>query len=448
MEKAMDLNQYLNHEFQCKCGRTHKTDLKVVDVDQNATSRLPEHISSLGFKKPFLVADKNTWKAAGKSVAEVLTSAGMIFSSHIFHEKNLIPDEKALGSLIMAVPDDTDVILAIGSGTINDLCKFSSFKLGLPYMVFATAPSMDGFVSIGAALVTDFVKTTYSAHVPLAVIGDTEILSQAPMEMIVAGLGDILGKYTCLLDWKMAQIINGEYYCDTIAGMVKEAVEIVVEESTKVKDRNPAAVKAITEALILSGIAMSFTENSRPASGSEHHLSHYWEMKFQAEGKPPVLHGIKVGIGMIAVTQMYEMFTEEKIDFASARNASFDASAWEEKVRNCFGQAAEGILALEERSGKNNLEKRNQRLTILENKWPLIRDTIKENLPSSQKMIQLLQSLGAPVRPSQVGISDEMTRDAIILAKEIRDRFTLLQMLWDTGLLESYAEEITASFRE
>ena len=99
---------------------------------------------------------------------------------------------------------------------LNDLCKFSSFQLGLDYMVFATAPSMDGFVSIGAALITDYVKTTYQAHVPLAVIGDTDILAAAPMEMITAGLGDILGKYTCLLDWKMAHIITGEYYCKTI----------------------------------------------------------------------------------------------------------------------------------------------------------------------------------------------------------------------------------------
>lgn len=131
-------------------------------------------------------------------------------------------------------------------------------SLGLTTWIFATAPSMDGFVSIGAALITNYVKTTYQAHVPLAVIGDTDILAAAPMEMITAGLGDILGKYTCLLDWKMAHIITGEYYCSHIADMVKEAVEIVVEESTRIKDRNPDAVKAVTEALVLSGIAMRF----------------------------------------------------------------------------------------------------------------------------------------------------------------------------------------------
>ena len=329
MAKKLNLNDYLGHNMNCTCGEEHKTNLKFVDIDKNAVARLPKHIETLGYKNPFLVADVNTWDAAGTQVTKELETANISYKKYIFKDKELVPDEKTLGSLMMAFPRDCDVIIAIGSGTLNDLCKFSSFQLGLDYMVFATAPSMDGFVSIGAALITDYVKTTYQAHVPLAVIGDTDILAAAPMEMITAGLGDILGKYTCLLDWKMAHIITGEYYCKTIADMVKEAVEIVVEESTRIKDRNPEAIKAVTEALVLSGIAMSFVGNSRPASGSEHHLSHYWEMKFQAEGKKPVLHGIKVGIGMIIVTKMYEMLEQEHFNFTSLKERSFDYAAWE-----------------------------------------------------------------------------------------------------------------------
>ena len=419
MAKKINLNDYLGHSMDCTCGKEHKTNLKIVDIDKDAVSRLPKHIEALGYKKPFLVADVNTWAAAGALVAEKLDVADISYKKYIFNEKELIPDEKTLGSLMMAFSRDCDVIVAVGSGTLNDLCKFSSFQLGLDYMVFATAPSMDGFVSIGAALITNYVKTTYQAHVPLAVIGDTDILAAAPMEMITAGLGDILGKYTCLLDWKMAHIITGEYYCSHIADMVKEAVEIVVEESTRIKDRNPDAVKAVTEALVLSGIAMSFVGNSRPASGSEHHLSHYWEMKFQAEGKKPILHGIKV-----------------------------DYAAWEKKVKDCYQDAAPGIIALEEKAQKNNLDKRNKRLAILEEKWPEILRTIKESLPSSAEMEKLLASLGAPINPAQIGVSSELVEDAVILAKEVRDRFTLLQVLWDTGLLDEYAKMIAAYFGE
>ena len=230
--------------------------------------------------------------------------------------------------------------------------------------------------------------------------------------------------------------------------MVKEAVEIVVEESTRIKDRNPDAVKAVTEALVLSGIAMSFVGNSRPASGSEHHLSHYWEMKFQAEGKKPILHGIKVGIGMIAVTKMYETLENEQFDFASLKERSFDYAAWEKKVKDCYQDAAPGIIALEEKAQKNNLDKRNKRLAILEEKWPKILRTIKESLPSSAEMEKLLASLGAPINPAQIGVSSELVEDAVILAKEVRDRFTLLQVLWDTGLLDEYAKMIAAYFGE
>ena len=421
MAKKINLNDYLGHSMDCTCGKEHKTNLKIVDIDKDAVSRLPKHIEALGYKKPFLVADVNTWAAAGALVAEKLDVADISYKKYIFNEKELIPDEKTLGSLMMAFSRDCDVIVAVGSGTLNDLCKFSSFQLGLDYMVFATAPS---------------------------VIGDTDILAAAPMEMITAGLGDILGKYTCLLDWKMAHIITGEYYCSHIADMVKETVEIVVEESTRIKDRNPDAVKAVTEALVLSGIAMSFVGNSRPASGSEHHLSHYWEMKFQAEGKKPILHGIKVGIGMIAVTKMYETLENEQFDFASLKERSFDYAAWEKKVKDCYQDAAPGIIALEEKAQKNNLDKRNKRLAILEEKWPEILRTIKESLPSSAEMEKLLASLGAPINPAQIGVSSELVEDAVILAKEVRDRFTLLQVLWDTGLLDEYAKMIAAYFGE
>ena len=149
MAKKINLNDYLGHSMDCTCGKEHKTNLKIVDIDKDAVSRLPKHIEALGYKKPFLVADVNTWAAAGALVAEKLDVADISYKKYIFNEKELIPDEKTLGSLMMAFSRDCDVIVAVGSGTLNDLCKFSSFQLGLDYMVFATAPSMDGFVSIG-----------------------------------------------------------------------------------------------------------------------------------------------------------------------------------------------------------------------------------------------------------------------------------------------------------
>lgn len=447
MSKTINLNSYLKRTITCSCGQTHKTNLKKVDITSGATRHLPEHIKELGYKKVYLVADINTWKAAGEQVANVLKDAKISFTKLILQDKELIPDEQAVGSIMTAFPKDADLILAVGSGTLNDLCKFISYQFQVDYMIFATAPSMDGFVSDGAALITNHVKTTYKAHVPVAVIGDTKILAQAPMEMITAGLGDILGKYTCLLDWKMAYLITGEYYCEIVADMVKNAVEVVLEQSQKIKQRDEEAVKAVTEALVLTGIAMSFVGNSRPASGCEHHLSHYWEMQFQMDGKKPILHGIKVAIGMITAIKMYRMLLSETPDFENLKKLTFDDKAWKKRVESCYKDAASGIFKIEEKCQKNNLQNRNKRLEIIAANWEKIKEIIDSELPSVEQMERLLLDLGAYVNPEQIGISPKMVEDAIVLAKEVRDRFTLLQILWDLNLLEKYSRKMADYFK-
>ncbi len=448
MTQSIQLEQYLGKPMACSCGHEHRTLLKKIDIEKGALKRLPGLIQEMGYAHVFMVCDVNTWEAAGKAVEELLCSRGIDHKYLVIQEKELVPDEKAAGTVITAFPGKTDLILAVGSGTLNDLCKFISFQVGVDYMVCATAPSMDGFASVGAALITNHVKTTYDAHVPVAIIGDTEVLSQAPMEMIVAGLGDILGKYTCLMDWKMAHLIEGEYYCEKIADMVRQAVTVVAEQSSRIKDRNPEAVKAITEALVLTGVAMSFVGNSRPASGSEHHLSHYWEMQFQMEGKKPVLHGIKVGVGLLTVLNMYRRLAQEKVDFSALKELEFDKDAWKAKVCECYKDAAEGILALEEECGKNSQEKRLKRLERLEEVWPELVSLISEELPDLEEMRQMLEEPGAPVTPQQIGISMKQVKDGIILAKEVRNRFTILQILWDLGLLEQYADDMETYFQK
>lgn len=447
MTQSIQLEQYLGKPMACSCGHEHRTMLKKIDIEKGALKRLPGLIQEMGYAHVFMVCDVNTWEAAGKAVEELLCSRGIDHKYLVIQEKELVPDEKAAGTVITAFPGKTDLILAVGSGTLNDLCKFISFQVGVDYMVCATAPSMDGFASVGAALITNHVKTTYDAHVPVAIIGDTEVLSQAPMEMIVAGLGDILGKYTCLMDWKMAHLIEGEYYCEKIADMVRQAVTVVAEQSSRIKDRNPEAVKAITEALVLTGVAMSFVGNSRPASGSEHHLSHYWEMQFQMEGKKPVLHGIKVGVGLLTVLNMYRRLAQEKVDFSALKELEFDKDAWKAKVCECYKDAAEGILALEEECGKNSPEKRLKRLKRLEEVWPEMVSMISGELPVPEEMERMMAELGAPINPQQFGVSMKQVKDGIVLAKEVRNRFTILQILWDLGLLEQYADYMEAYFQ-
>lgn len=440
MAVSIDINEFLGKPIECKCGKEHRINLKKVDIGQGSKDRVGDVINELGYKHIFVVCDVNTYEAAGKYVEDNLRKNNIDYKLYIYEDKELVPDETSCGRLFQRITKDIDLLLAVGTGTLNDICKFTSYQLGLDYIVFASAPSMDGFVSDGAALVTDHVKTTYHAHVPVAVIGDTDILAEAPMEMIVAGLGDILGKYTCLLDWKMANLIEGEYICDFVIDLVKNAIEACVKYGPKIKERDKTAVQAVMEALVLSGTCMSFVGNSRPASGSEHHQSHYWEMQFQMENKKPVLHGIKVGVGMISSISMYQRLIKETIDFDSLKNIEFDYDAWVNKVKDCYKDAASGIIALEEKAKKNDIDKRNKRLDIMKDKWDDITKLVNDSLPKLEEMEELMSNLNAPINPKQIGVSSKLVEDAIILAKEVRDRFTLLQILWDLHLLDDYAK--------
>jgi len=447
----MDFHSILGKQMHCGCGRVHSTDLKSIEIGHGALDRLPDTLRRLCFGRAYLVADVNTWEAAGRAAADRLTEAGFSFEAFVLPDTELVPDERAVGALLLHMPQDADLVLAVGAGTINDLCKYVSFLRGVDYVILATAPSMDGFVSAGAALIVDHVKVTYDAQAPVAVIGDTEILSQAPMEMITAGLGDMLGKYTCLLDWKLAHLITGEYYCEHVEGMVRTALRTMLDQSDRIRDRDPEVIGAVAEALVLTGIAMKFVGNSRPASGCEHHMSHYWEMKFLMDGKKAILHGTKVGVAAVAALRMYQMLAEvlgelPDFDFAGAAARPFDRAAWETQIRDVFGDAAEGIIALEDRARKNDSQARNLRLQTIKKNLKEVLWAIRHDLPPVEEVEKLLLSLDAPVHPEQIGVSLTEVREAVLYAKEVRDRYTLLQLLWDLGLSEDFADRLISYY--
>lgn len=443
----MDLNQYLNRDIHCACGQTHRFDLDRIDISNGAAQDLASYLKEKGMNRVTVLSDLNTYEAAGEELALVLRNAGLDVHEIILRERKLVPDEKTLGSILMQWDKGTEILIGTGSGTLNDTSKFISDLLGLDYIIYATAPSMDGFVSSGAPLVFNHVKTTFETHAPAAVFADLDVLANAPMEMITAGLGDILGKHTCLLDWKLSSLINGEYYCDWIVSLVRKAMDIVIEEGPKLKTRDRDAVSHLMEALLLTGIAMYFSGNSRPASGCEHHLSHYWEMQFEMAGKAPVLHGTKVGVGTVTAVNLYEKLRDEHPDFEKLRTAKPDRAKWESRVRSCFGDASEGILALEEKAGKNREDKRNRRLDWYEEHWDEMVGEIRSSLIPLDTLESLMISLGAPVNPREIGIDEKLVEDGVVLAKKVRDRFTLLQILWDLNLLEDYAEDTVSYFR-
>ena len=435
------LNDYLNRTFTCPCGKTHSAPLKYVSVRKDALSDLPKFVKELGFHSLYLVSDHITYGIAGPKCMDILAQAGN--RAEIIQLTHLEFDEATMGELVIHMPQDCDLVVAVGTGTINDMTRYFSFKLGRPFFTVATAAPMDGFASSIAAIHVNHLKTTFQAQTPLAVIGDTEILKNAPYPMIAAGLGDLLGKCTCLCDWRLSHIITGEHQCERIMELVEKCVQNLLPVAGRAKERDPKVLGDIMEGLVLTGVAMSLYGNSRPASGCEHHMSHYWETILEQRGQRPAPHGAQVGVGTVLVLKAVELLLERKVDFDAARRAAeaYDPVKWREEIQRAYGPAAPGVIEMEEEAGKNASAGRLARIDTMERRWSEI-SALLRTLPTSDYVADLLSGLGAPCRPEGIGIDRKLLKDTFLYCKEIRARYTILQMMWDLDLLDSISDQV------
>lgn len=422
----------------CACGRRHKTSLEYLKIGAGAVRSLPEALARIGAGRPFIVCDQNTRDAAWPLVEAALTAAGIPYVLHMLEGTHVEPDEHAVSALCMAFDPACDVVLAIGSGVINDLGKVLAHTAGRKSMVVGTAPSMDGYASNSSSMIQNRIKVTLYNACPSAILCDTDILKNAPMRMLQAGLGDMLAKYVSICEWRISHLVIGEYYCENVAALVRKSLHKCVSAAQGLKGRDPRAIEAVAEGLVLSGIAMSFAEVSRPASGLEHYFSHIWEMMALDRGTPYELHGIQVGVGTYLTLRLYEQIRKLHPDRqkAEAFIAAFDNSAWEKEMRGIFGAAAEAIIANEHtRYHKNDPGRHQQRLQNILQHWNQIQAIIAEELPPAADIKGLMRGFGMPVTPADIGVSREDTCKAFIGSRDVRDKYLTSSLLWDLGLL-------------
>ena len=187
----LNIGAYIGQKLNCTCGREHFCPLDSVTVENGALLKLPEILKD--YHSMLLVADENTYAACGRQVREIL---GDRVRDVLVYKCDglLVPDEQAVAVLENALTPEMDYVVGVGSGVINDICKYVTFNRGMKYAIVGTAPSMDGYASSGAAMIMGGMKVTYSAHVPEVIIADVDVLKDAPMELIKSGYGDILGK--------------------------------------------------------------------------------------------------------------------------------------------------------------------------------------------------------------------------------------------------------------
>lgn len=412
----MDINELLKGVFGCKCGKDHTCDIKTVVVKSGAVNELP--VLCKDYKNIVLVADNNTYRVCGKKAEELLKDR--IETAKIFTPDGLlIPNEEAIDALSACITDKTDLIVGVGSGVINDLCKHVSFKHGLRYFIVATAPSMDGYASVGAAMITNNMKTTFDARVPAAIIGDVDVLKDAPMDMIKSGFGDIIGKYSALNDWKLANVVNGEYICDFVYDLTYDTVLKTRELASGVEKRDPETIQTLMEALVIVGIAMAFVGNSRPASGSEHHLSHYFEITGIVKGRDYLLHGIDVVYSTVETQKLREKILA--LGKMPEKTYSFDRENWVEAIKNSYGFASDGVIALQDKMGYYT----GDLVEKYRAKWDEIVKVLSE-VPSSKELCEILDTAGLDYADFEKFYGKDVIEDATLYAKDLKDRYTVL----------------------
>jgi glycerol-1-phosphate dehydrogenase [NAD(P)+] len=417
----------------------HKTSLDAYTVGKGAVNELASYIKKYGAKKAFLFADVNTYPVAGDKICAILSENGIAYSKYVFNEKHLEPDEKAVGSAVMHYDTTCDIIVCLGSGVLNDISKIVSKMTGKPYIIVATAPSMDGYASASSSMSMDGVKVSLNSKCPNVVIGDIDILKTAPVHMSKSGLGDMLAKYVSICEWRIAHIVKNEYYCEQVASMMRTALKNCVAVADRLLTRDKEAVKAVFEGLVMAGIAVNYAGLSRPASGVEHYISHIWDMRSHEFGTPEDLHGIQCAVGTLIAVKLYEklkMITPDRKK-ALASASAFDWEAYCEDLRAFLGRSAESMIAQEAKEQKYNLEKHAARLEIILENWDAILKIMEEELPAAADLEKAMKNIEIPATMAEIGQDPAIFAKTFISTKDIRDKYVLSRLAWDLGEMET-----------
>ena len=380
-------------EMDCTCVQKHHSiPTEVIEVSDHAIEKTAEILKD--YRRIFMVADENTYEVAGRRVEELLKASGQLSHTLILPSPAL-PNAENVGKVLMEAGRDRavydinawslnpDYILAVGSGSLNDTCRMVSYRLGIPYGVVGTAPSMDGYASVVAPLLNGRRKIVYNCSIARHIIIDLSVNCQAPYPLLLSGVGDMIGKYVAILDWEISRELNGEYYCGQIADMVLKATDQCVTAAANLKARDTAAIRAASEGLILSGECIAFCGSSRPASGTEHMIGQTWEVMDVEEGKVPNLHGIEVGEGTFTAIELFRRLYQETDDAP-------------------------------------------------------VKALIGKYLPAFDRIGQLQRELRIPFT-----VTDRKRfTEGILRGRTFRDRYTVLQYLYDHGRLEEYADSV------
>lgn len=408
------MNIIKDFKKECPCGRVHETSIRDIRIGSGLVHEVGNILKENGFSENILlVADKNTLKAANGIEQSLL---GFSVEKKLY-DNIRVAEMSHVEELEKIIKDRDIAVLSVGTGSVNDPCRLACARQNKQLCIFATAPSMDGFASDSSPIVLNGFKSSYPAKSPEVIIGDTKILASAPSYLKSSGFGDMLAKYVGLIDWKISNLLTGEYYCEKTAALTKQAVDTLTEMSCSVTENDEKTAGKIFESLLMTGIAMSFTKNSRPASGSEHVIAHLIECLQLPEGIIPNYHGEDVGVCTLKMLKFYNELAQNESVRGVRENVNWD------EVFKVYGNMADDIKKLN--FPKTVTDKVNP--DDIERNWDKIREII-HSVPSYEQCLEYMKNAGCKLTVADIGKDEDFFNLCVKYSPFMRYRLTLLRI--------------------
>lgn len=394
-----------------------------------------------------IIADGNTWAAAGAAVHALLAQR-RVEPLILQAAPTVQADMQTVQRVRQALASTSSVQstpVAVGSGTINDLVKLAAHQLGRPYMVVATAPSMDGYTAFGASITREGSKQTFDCPAPRALLADMDVIAAAPAEMAATGYADLLAKVAAGADWILADALGIEPIHPQAWQLLQLPLRQWLAQPQAIRQRKREPLRQLMQGLLASGLAMQVVRSSRPASGAEHQFSHLWDMENHQHQGRAVPHGSKVGIGTLASCGLYEGLLSlplEKLDVAQRCRAW---PAWEEVAKKIITlhplPALREKALLEMRAKYIDAAQLQQRLEHLRACWPQLREKLARQLLPTAQLRQMLRAAGAPAQPQEIGLPLPRLRESYDRAAPIRRRYTIFDLAGEIGQWEHLIDQ-------
>jgi Glycerol dehydrogenase and related enzymes len=412
---------------------SHPVAIDEIAVGPDAIERLAAYAVAKSWRNALLVMDANTEEAVGRGVARELEEAGVGVAALCFPNRSgLAADENAVAAVRARLQEESfGAIVAVGSGVLTDVTRYAAHLEERDFISVPTAASMDGYASSVAAMEFGGVKVTYPARAPLAIFVEPATLAAAPTELTRSGLGDLLGKATARVDWLASHLLYGEAFCAAVDARILAPLGYAVANADAVLGGETAAVEALARGLLESGIAMAMVGSSRPASGCEHHASHFWDLLAARGIRYHAPHGLQVGYATHFAMRLQRFaFAGGVQELAPPRGPA----GLDEEARDWLGgPLPEVISAIEEK-----------RRFIAEHgahwpgrtDWAPLRRRLAAALELFPKVERALLATSIPAEPGFLGLDQDTLRATFRYASRLRARYTVIDFLEGQGVLD------------